>query len=749
MVHFGHYMLANQIPGWEEYYIGYKLLKKKIKLYSGRAHASGVTDAERHEIVKAFSELLDSQVEKIVLFLIERQGLLAERLQRLRKQREVASQDYDETVEAGLGALTYDAPAIVPWTMMDEYRQIGYDLLQLLHFVEINATGIRKILKKFDKRVGFRLGHQYIASRANHPYSQLQQVFRQVGLGAMVATISRNLAELRHDTLETSSTSSAISLFRNASLPRRIVEQEPVIQSIVETMHRLTREVSIASFVANNLLLPAPKEEISRMLQKQEDYHFMSIQLNLMNTFLYMVNYYIVVPSSDDYAQQLHAPATLCGVIIGSMPLAALVSALVYSWWSNFSYTAPLIVSTLILMTGNLMYALALYFNSIWLLLLGRFLCGLGGARAINRRYISDHVPVKQLTSASAAFVSASALGMAVGPALAGALSKFDFKIYGAPVNFVTAPGWLMCVAWCVYLILIILFFKEPARPAPAPVSKHASEKNLAGMDDTSQSSTLHQPLLPTLSGALPSSLVENLSKYQQSQEQPEQLSDQQSDEGEVEDSDYGDDRAVETVSELLKELTMPIKILLWIYFMLKYASELLISESSISTQYYFDWTTSQVSVFLSVLGLTVLPISAVVGNCISNIYEDRLVVLWTQITTGVGVLAILCYSPLMPYSTYQYVAAAIIIFVSTNVLEGVNMSLLSKAMSPRLSRGVFNCGLLSTEAGTLARALADGMITIAGKAGVGNLVNYTMVPTFFLVVFTTVYTWVGYYSLY
>lgn len=55
--------------------------------------------------------------------------------------------------------------------------------------------------------------------------------------------------------------------------------------------------------------------------------------------------------------------------------------------------------------------------------------CRLGGARAINRRYISDHVPVKQLTSASAAFVSASALGMAVGPALAGLLDKFNFEV--------------------------------------------------------------------------------------------------------------------------------------------------------------------------------------------------------------------------------------------------------------------------------------------------------------------------------
>lgn len=60
-------------------------------------------------------------------------------------------------------------------------------------------------------------------------------------------------------------------------------------QAIVETMRRLTQEVSIKSFVANELLLPVPKEEISGMLRKQEDAHFMSIQLNLFNTFLYMV----------------------------------------------------------------------------------------------------------------------------------------------------------------------------------------------------------------------------------------------------------------------------------------------------------------------------------------------------------------------------------------------------------------------------------------------------------------------------
>lgn len=90
----GHYMLANKIPGWEEYvrkqnsiapnfptvrdwmslafclcryYIGYKMLKKRIKHYSTRAKTSGVTEDERYEIVKSFSEILDSQVTLTLL----------------------------------------------------------------------------------------------------------------------------------------------------------------------------------------------------------------------------------------------------------------------------------------------------------------------------------------------------------------------------------------------------------------------------------------------------------------------------------------------------------------------------------------------------------------------------------------------------------------------------------------------------------------------------------------------------------
>lgn len=64
---------------------------------------------------------------------------------------------------------------------------------------------------------------------------------------------------------------------------------------------------------------------------------------------------------------------------------------------------------------------------------------------------------------ASAGFVSASALGMACGPALAGLL-QIKFKIYKLTFNQSTLPGWVMAVAWLFYLVWLCISFKEPLR---------------------------------------------------------------------------------------------------------------------------------------------------------------------------------------------------------------------------------------------------------------------------------------------
>lgn len=186
----------------------------------------------------------------------------------------------------------------------------------------------------------------------------------------------------------------------------------------------------------------------------------------------------------------------------------------------------------------------------------------------------------------------------------------------------------------------------------------------------------------------------------------------------------------------------------LLIYFMLKYAMEILLSESSVVTSYYFGWNTSTIAVFLAILGLTVLPVNAVVGTYISNMFEDRQILLASEVVLLAGIL--LSFRVTGTYTAAQYVCSALLTFVSAEVLEGVNLSLLSQVMSSRLSRGTYNGGLLSTEAGTLARVAADGTITLAGGIlGRAALLNATLLPSLLICLASIAATMSTYNSLF
>ncbi|XP_010540536.1 PREDICTED: SPX domain-containing membrane protein At4g22990-like isoform X4 [Tarenaya hassleriana] len=697
MVGFGKKLKERCIEEWQGYYINYKLMKKKVKQYT---HQIDVGSLDRRHVLKDFSRMLDNQIEKIVLFIMEQQGLLASRLEKLR--------EWHESLR--------DQPDISQMTDLREaYRAAGQDLLKLLFFVEMNAIGIRKILKKFDKRFGYRFTDYYVKTRADHPYSQLQQVFKHVGLEAVVGAISRNLHELQNNQ------GSYLSIYDQPVLPL----QDPVVDSIKAAVDRLTRSTNFLKFMGQHALIMQEEELPTSRDEATDDedgrYHFMSLLLNLANTFLYMVNTYIVVPTADDYSMSLGAAATVCGIVIGAMAVAQLFSSVYFSAWSNKSYFKPLIFSSIVLFVGNLLYALAYDFNSISVLLIGRLFCGFGSARAVNRRYISDCVPLKIRMQASAGFVSASALGMACGPALAGLLQT-KFKIYKLTFNQDTLPGWVMAVAWLIYLVWLVVSFREPARDVE---ENHTTEETNSAVQNGNLEKGLKQPLLITA---------------EETEKDEDELD-------ESEESLLHSRKPANSIASAYRLLTPSVKVQLLIYFMLKYAMEILLAESSVVTSYYFGWSTSSVATFLACLGLTVLPVNIIVGSYISNMFEDRQILLVSEIVVCVGIL--LSFHVVVPYSVPQYVCSGLVMFVAAEVLEGVNLSLLSRVMSSRLSRGTYNGGLLSTEAGTIARVIADATITAAGYLGQGMLLNATLLPSLVICVASIVATCFTYNSLY
>ncbi|XP_074563266.1 SPX domain-containing membrane protein OsI_21475-like isoform X1 [Curcuma longa] len=693
MVNFGKKLMANRVQEWEKYYINYKLMKKKVKQYVQQMEQGG---KERRHVLKEFSRMLDDQIEKTVLFFLEQQGIIAHRIQELGEERTVL----------------LEQPVISKISRLREaYIEVGHDLLKLLRFVEMNATGIRKILKKFDKSFGYKFTDYYISTRSNHPYSQLQQVFKHVGIAAVVGALSRNL-----DEIEERQGSSYLSLYDQPSTA--MVVQDPVIYLIQESVDKLTHSTNFLKFLGQHALIHEGEEQVD-----ERRYHFVSLLSNLVNTFLYMVNTYIIVPTADDYSMSLGAAATVCGIVIGSMAVAQVFSSVYFSAWSNKSYFRPLVFSSIVLFLGNTLYALAYDLNSLTILLIGRLLCGMGSARAVNRRYISDCVPNEIRMKASAGFVSASALGMACGPALAGLLQT-NFKLYRLTVNQDTLPGWVMAFAWVAYLIWLWISFKEPVRDTKVKI---LSPDDAGHVGIEALETGLVQPLL-------------NGSEQKQSDDGDEECN--ASEEGPEESH-----KPATSIASAYRLLTPSVKVQLLIYFMLKYAMEILLSESSVVSGYYFGWSTGQVAIFLAVLGLTVLPVNAIVGTYISNMFEDRQILLGSEILVLLGIL--LSFKVTGTYAVPQYVSSALITFVAAEVLEGVNLALLSQVMSSRLARGTYNGGLLSTEAGTVARVVADGTITLAGYLGESRLLNITLLPSLLICLGSIVATLLTYNSMY
>ncbi len=167
-------------------------------------------------------------------------------------------------------------------------------------------------------------------------------------------------------------------------------------------------------------------------------------------------------------------------------------------------------------------------------------------------------------------------------------------------MNSVTAPGWVMGAAWGLYFLLVLLFFKEPNRDHVIPDSKHSSRQSSRHSSRHGSKSmnlgTTTDDSAPTLS----SPLLYETSLHPLHLEQNKD-GDIISDDGDdsVVSSEYSDAKPVQNLTELMKELTLPVRVLLTIYFMMKFTSEILISESGILTSFYFNWSTFQVRLLI------------------------------------------------------------------------------------------------------------------------------------------------------
>ncbi|CAN0408862.1 unnamed protein product [Ascophyllum nodosum] len=739
------------------------------------------------DLESKFSKTLDSEIEKIVLFFLSKEGELAgDLLSSRREQRKWMA--YESTWRGGTGedmaeeggddrSISYcSSPGITQHTV---YCAIGREIAELMRFLHLNVTGLRKILKKHDKQLRDKLiATNYLSTRAKAKYSSMRQLYNNEGIMALVASLRNAFEEPQlEDPLATDDAflqlMESTALFDEETDDRRLSFQSDVsaagshiddgaslrragfsyrnphkssaaanvLDEIAEVQRELAKEqhMTISRYLSLQVLLDgsglASLDDVAEIDEKR-DLHPTSAFINLATTFAYTTNYYIVGPTSAEYAAALGGSPAVSGLIIGMTPIAACVSCLFYSWWTNRSFRQPLLLCSVMLIIGNLLYGLALTFDAFWMVLLGRALVGLGGARGINRRYIADTIPMKSRTAYSTAFVAVSAAGMAVGPFVATMTNSVGFRVVGVRFNGLTNPGWIMFVLWIVIGIVVFLGFQEPPHSYSSVDSDEdtpgstlqpytrTSSKSLAVWDANAAAAS---PALNTNDGGEYGSTAAPITSRDGLDASSEEdigtgegaaARDLQTTSGAVEESGG----TAKCGGTCLGNITYPLRVCLFGCFVNKLVTEAVVSSSPVLTQQIFNWSAANVGWMMSILGLLVLPVNATVGH-LSLVVEDRALLQVLFVFAGVGCVVAMNFPGLpFEYTDWQYMAGVGLTFLAMQAQEGVVMSITSKVIPDRLASGTWNSGFLTTEAGTFGRFVGNVLITTMGMLTLSSL---------------------------
>ena len=475
---------------------------------------------------RSFFRDLNNEIEKVSLFTMRKEGELADAIGYLRfgassSDRQPHRAPFSRPEDSSSSLLLQGMTSISS-DVRDQISYLGVELLHLLRYICINATGIRKIIKKYRKLVFAAVRHvdsdeqefvmdelllQGTASRSPLPFSSsnipeeinvkgishdsyMQLLANSTSIEAIhTSLVMMALADVQL-TLQDDSARSLPSMVEKSDVSQFRLQ---FVLTSIQTLRAsanvvnspfdnyLSRKAMIrtgtnlgdleGSFLsALEILLKFEPDSIFRLsendlmrwqelmgtggvqldaLRKSRHARTMSsmymedgtesvvsvedlmkdkggkewggvgrvsLVINFISTLLYTINYYIVAPNANHYSVLLGHDGAYGATLIGASSFAALFAAFLYSlWYTKSTFKSALMFSSIMPLIGNLLYGMAISYNSLGMALFGRILCGFGSAEVVNRQLISACVSYERMTRASALFVGAGASGMSLG----------------------------------------------------------------------------------------------------------------------------------------------------------------------------------------------------------------------------------------------------------------------------------------------------------------------------------------------
>ncbi|KAJ9475014.1 Membrane transporter [Pseudozyma hubeiensis] len=227
-----------------------------------------------------------------------------------------------------------------------------------------------------------------------------------------------------------------------------------------------------------------------------------SIVLTL--NFLLNMTFFIIVPSSANYANELGASTWFSGLTVGISVVVSGLLLVPFSMRYDRVYRFPILFGAVCIMVGEVVYALAGVAKTAWLMLAGRAIIGAGFVVwRFVKSYFTDAAVVgtEKRTMMAACLVTSQVAGMAVGPYVGGLLTKRlrpmtdEHRLW----NGYTASGWVMVGVFAVFFAVTWIVFRDPVR-APTQTEREIELSTLSPAERTRSKESLSSQE-PTLRG--------------------------------------------------------------------------------------------------------------------------------------------------------------------------------------------------------------------------------------------------------
>ena len=478
---------------WKEKYFNYKSYKQKIKSLMNEKNKESFIlkdDNEKENAINQwtfqFEETLDKDIKKIYIFFSNRERTLYQKINKLLHMKpEYAN------FEAG--------------DYLNQYNEIN-DLsnfsLKISNFIYYNLKAIIKILKKYDKKVigpdfkNLQIKINYIQAKLEEQNSDILYLIKFKMIDEINLIIEDLIKNLREE-FKLNKNKINFNPDNDLDIDNKLIEEiteetqaESFIKQKHDTIKKNIKKIDLISSKVTSLFLPwkdflrISSDINSKLLQINKE-NGLNESMNLLvkksivenisfskenkynviiiffHGFLYMFSFSVIIPFYitifETKMKIQNIKYIYCGLLMMMTSIGSLFTNLYESFFFKKSTKKPIIVSSLGLIIGNLIYFCAPYFKYWFLLYISRFLIGLFNLRTHNKMYLFNFLLKKDISFNLTMFHTFSMIGLSAGFLLNASLLNITlnndiFELYSL------GPFIAACLSFVLFILAIILF---------------------------------------------------------------------------------------------------------------------------------------------------------------------------------------------------------------------------------------------------------------------------------------------------